>query len=65
MFTTKRRKMRRGAVSSHNCTRIVFLVPEPLAARMDRAVRQLDLDRSKLMRQALEEKLSRMQKQAA
>jgi hypothetical protein len=32
---------------------------------MDRAVRQLDLDRSKLMRQALEEKLSRMQKQAA
>ncbi len=49
--------MKRGAVQRENATFIGGWVPNEVAAAVDRAVQAQDLDRSKFLRRALEEKI--------
>jgi metal-responsive CopG/Arc/MetJ family transcriptional regulator len=51
--------MSTSPVTKANSRQILVLIPEPVIEIMDRAVRRLDLDRSKFIRAAIREKLDR------
>jgi metal-responsive CopG/Arc/MetJ family transcriptional regulator len=53
--------MQRGAIRRASAVFIGGWVPQAMAAAIDRAVQQQDLDRSKFLRRALEEKINRQQ----
>jgi hypothetical protein len=53
------RKIKRGALSRKDAIFVGGWVPKPMAEAIDRAVRQLDSDRSKFLRRALEEKIAK------
>ena len=53
------RKVKRGAIRKQHSTFIGAWVPQPIARAVDQAVELLDLDRSKFVRRALEEKINR------
>jgi hypothetical protein len=55
----KPRKIKRGAVTRDGCIFIGAWVPNEMASAVDIAVLQTDLDRSKFMRRALQEKVAR------
>jgi len=52
-----RRKMKRGAHTRSECVFLGAWIPVELMDEIDLFVRQEDLDRSKMIRRALEEKL--------
>jgi hypothetical protein len=52
--------MARGAVTKRNGKPVLFWVPEALLPALDQGVHALDLDRSKFIRQAIREKLTRL-----
>ena len=54
-----RKSMRRGASRRDNPIFIGAWIPEAAALAIDSAVRRLDLDRSKFLRRALEEKIAK------
>jgi hypothetical protein len=55
----KARKIQRGAIRRENCIFIGVWVPTPVVEAVDKAVRVMDLDRSKFFRRALEEKVTK------
>jgi hypothetical protein len=60
-----RKTQQRGAYSRKQCLFIGAWIPYNLMAIIDDFVRREDLDRSKLLRRALEEKLGRANREAA
>ncbi len=54
------RKKRRGAYRKSDCVFVGAWVPHHLADGLDRAVGFLDSDRSKILREAITEKLARV-----
>ena len=61
----ERRKMKRGAFQRQECLFIGAWIPSSLMDLVDECVQREDLDRSKMLRRALEEKLRRVQREAA
>lgn len=55
------RPKRRGAYRKSDCVFVGAWVPQHLARGLDQAVEQLDSDRSKLLREAIIEKLGRVE----
>lgn len=53
----RRRTTRRGAYRREDCLFIGAWIPAELMDLVDRFVKEQDLDRSKMLRRALEEKL--------
>lgn len=53
------RKVHRGAIRREDCIFIGVWVPTPVVEAVDRAVRIMDLDRSKFFRRALEDKVAK------
>lgn len=53
------RKLKRGAVKREGSEFVGAWVPESMAIGIDQAVQRLDLDRSKFLRRALEEKIAK------
>jgi len=51
--------MKRGAVRASQCVFVGAWLPIPLVNSLDEAVTQLDSDRSKIIRDALREKVSK------
>ncbi len=51
--------MKRGAVTKDRSRQILVWFPEPLIPLLDNAVVRLDTDRSKFIRNAVREKISR------
>jgi metal-responsive CopG/Arc/MetJ family transcriptional regulator len=54
-----RKTMKRGAVRASQCVFVGAWLPIPLVNSLDEAVTQLDSDRSKIIRDALREKVSK------
>lgn len=59
-----RRKIRRGAIRREDCTFIGVWVPTQVVVAVDHAVQIHDLDRSKFLRRAIEEKVAKEEKAA-
>jgi hypothetical protein len=53
-----RKKMKRGAVRQSDCVFVGAWMPVPMVTAIDAAVETLDLDRSKFLRRAVEEKIA-------
>jgi hypothetical protein len=53
-------KRKRGAYQRADCHMVTFCMPRAWLPEVDRAVVMSDLDRSKLFREAVREKLERM-----
>ena len=53
------RKTKRGAYRRENCVFVGVWIPAPLMNLVDELVVKQDLDRSKMLRRALEEKIRR------
>lgn len=51
--------MKRGPVTKSNSKQVLVWFPDPLISLVDSAVSQLDTDRSKFIRAAVREKISR------
>lgn len=64
-MTTQRRSQKRGAYSREDCVFIGAWIPSELMEVIDEFVQREDLDRSKMLRRALEEKLKQVQHKAA
>ena len=56
----QRKRMQRGAVSTANAEILAAWIPKDLAKQLDAAVRALDTDRSKFLRAAVREHLTRL-----
>jgi hypothetical protein len=52
-----RKKMQRGAIRTSDCLFVGAWLPVTLVGALDRAVTSLDSDRSKIIREALREKV--------
>lgn len=55
--------MKRGATKRSDCTFVGVWVPKIMEEQIDDAVSKLDLDRSKFLRRAIEEKLAKQSNQ--
>jgi metal-responsive CopG/Arc/MetJ family transcriptional regulator len=55
--TKNKKQTKRGAHHTADCTFVGVLLPLPLVAMLDQAVKNEDTDRSKYFRAALREKL--------
>lgn len=55
----ERKKMQRGALRRSDAIFVGGWVPKEMVEALDLAVQEQDLDRSKFLRRALEEKISR------
>jgi metal-responsive CopG/Arc/MetJ family transcriptional regulator len=60
----KRKPMKRGAVSSAESEFVAAWIPKLLVAEIDAVVQMMDTDRSKFLRAAVREKLSRVARAA-
>ncbi len=61
----KSRKIKRGSLRKHEAVFVGVWVPAGVVGAIDNAVREQDLDRSKYMRRAIEEKIRRESAPAA
>jgi metal-responsive CopG/Arc/MetJ family transcriptional regulator len=55
----EKRRIKRGAIRRENCIFVGAWVPDLVVEAIDGAVQRMDLDRSKFLRKALEEKISK------